>query len=187
MRYVLPDKYRFLSVQTDEENITEVHDFIKGKWKALFPDELHTVRYMDRTRADSAEVNNNIKIIFVFLGIVATILSAIGLFSLVSLNVIKKMKEIGVRKVLGASLANIVNNISREFLIIFMISSVLGSAAAYFLADALMASIWTYYVPIGAIAFILSILVLLIISGLTIGGKVLRAATMNPAYTLRDE
>jgi ABC-type antimicrobial peptide transport system permease subunit len=187
MRYVLPDKYRFISVQTDEKNITEVHDFIKGKWKILFPDELHTVRYMDRTRADSAEVNNNIKIIFVFLGIVATILSAIGLFSLVSLNVIKKMKEIGVRKVLGASLANIVNNISREFLIIFVISSVLGSVAAYFLTDALMASIWTYYVPIGSMAFILSILVLLIISGLTISGKVLRAATMNPAYTLRDE
>ena len=187
MRYTLPENYRFLSVKTDVENITEVHDFMKKKWKELFPDELHTIRYMDRTREDSAEVNNNIKIIFVFLGIVATILSAIGLFSLVSLNVIKKMKEIGVRKVLGASLMNIVNNISKEFMIIFIISSVLGSVAAYFLADALMASIWTYYVPIGAIAYIISILVLLIISSVTIGGKVLRAATMNPAYTLRDE
>jgi ABC-type antimicrobial peptide transport system permease subunit len=82
---------------------------------------------------------------------------------------------------------NIVNNISKEFMIIFLISSVLGSVAAYFLADALMASIWTYYVPIGAIVFVISIIVLLIISSVTIGGKVLRAATMNPAYTLRDE
>jgi ABC-type antimicrobial peptide transport system permease subunit len=187
MRYTMPENYRFLSVKTDLEHIMEVHEFMKAKWKTLFPDELHTVRYMDRTRADSAEVNNNIKIIFVFLGIVATILSAIGLFSLVSLNVIKKMKEIGVRKVLGASLPNIVHNISREFLIIFLIASVIGSVAAYFLAEALMASIWTYYVPIGVIAFVISIALLLLISSITISGKVLHAATMNPAYTLRDE
>jgi ABC-type antimicrobial peptide transport system permease subunit len=187
MRYVKPEGYRFLSVKTDLNDIREVHDFMEEKWKEVFPDELSTVRYMDATRADSAEVNTNIKIIFVFLGIVATILSAIGLFSLVSLNVIKKMKEIGVRKVLGASLLNIVNNISREFVIIFVISAILGSAAAYYLADALMASIWTYYVPIGILAFLISIITLLLISSLTIGGKVLRAASMNPAYTLRDE
>jgi ABC-type antimicrobial peptide transport system permease subunit len=187
MRYTLPENYRFLSVKADLKDIREVHDYMNERWKMLFPDELSTVRFMDATRADSADVNNNIKIIFVFLGIVATILSAIGLFSLVSLNVIKKMKEIGVRKVMGASILNILNNISREFVIIFIIASILGSAAAYFLANALMASIWTYYVPIGAIAFIVSIMTLLIISSVTIGGKVLRAASMNPAHTLRDE
>jgi ABC-type antimicrobial peptide transport system permease subunit len=187
MRYVMPEGYRFLSVKTDLSDIREVHDFMEEKWKEVFPDELPAVRYMEETRADSAEVNNNIKIIFVFLGIVATILSAIGLFSLVSLNVIKKMKEIGVRKVLGASLLNIINNISKEFVIIFIISAALGSVAAFYMADALMASIWTYYVPIRIMVFLISTAVLLLISSLTIGGKVLRAASMNPAYTLRDE
>jgi ABC-type antimicrobial peptide transport system permease subunit len=174
-------------VKVDLNNIQEVHEFIEKKWKMLFSDELSTVRYMAELKVESTEINTNIKIIFIFLGIVATVLSAIGLFSLVSLNVIKKMKEIGVRKVLGASLMNIINNISREFLIIFGIASILGSVAAYYLAEMLMASIWTYYVPIGFLAFILSILLLLIISSTTIGGKVLRAASMNPAYTLRDE
>ena len=50
-----------------------------------------------------------------------------------------------------------------------------------------MSSIWTYYVPIGISAFVLSILVLFLISGITIGGKVLRAAAFNPVDTLRDE
>ena len=72
-------------------------------------------------------------------------------------------------------------------MIIFFIAAILGSIAAYYLADALMASIWTYYVPIGMLAFLVSIVILLLISSLTIGGKVLRAASMNPAYTLRDE
>ena len=187
MRYTLPEHYQFLSVKVDLNNIREVHEFIENKWKMLFPDELSTVRYMAELKAESTDINTNIKIIFIFLGIVATVLSAIGLFSLVSLNVIKKMKEIGVRKVLGASLLNIVNNISREFIIIFGIASVIGSICAYYLADMLMASIWTYYVPIGYLAFILSIVLLLVISSVTIGGKVVRAASMNPAYTLRDE
>jgi len=187
MRYVLLDNYRFLSVRAETQDIKEVFEFVKGKWKEVFPDELSTVRYMDRTREDSAEVNDNIKTMFVFLGLVATLLSAIGLFSLVSLNIIKKMKEIGVRKVLGATKLNIVNNISREFIVILVLSSILGSAAGYFLADMLMASIWTYYLPIGYSIFIFSTALLFIISGITIGGKVLRAASLNPAYTLRDE
>ena len=75
------------------------------------------------------------------------ILSAIGLFSLVSLNIIKRMKEIGIRKVLGASIANIAKNLSREFLIILSIASILGSVAGYYMSKMLMASIWAYYVP----------------------------------------
>ena len=126
-------------------------------------------------------------IIFVFLGIVAIVLSAIGLFSLVSLNIIKKMKEIGVRKVLGASVANIIGNISKEFIFILLASSIIGSVVGYFMAEMFMASIWTYYVPIGALAFVVSIFILFIVSGITIGGKVYRAASFNPVDTLRDE
>ena len=124
---------------------------------------------------------------FLFLGIVATILSAIGLFSLVSLNIIKRMKEIGVRKVLGASIPSIVNIVNKEFLIILSIASVLGSVAGYYMADMLMSSIWTYYLPVGPLAFVFAILIMFVISAITVGGKVYKAASANPAYTLRDE
>ena len=97
------------------------------------------------------------------------------------------MKEIGVRKVLGASVLNIVRNISKEFAVILAIACLLGSVGGYFLAEMFMASIWAYYVPIGISAFAISILILFFISGLTIGGKVLRAARFNPVDTLRDE
>ena len=55
------------------------------------------------------------------------------------------------------------------------------------MTDMLMGSIWTYYLPIGAGAFILAIVVLVVIAIVTVGGKVVKAATANPAYTLRDE
>jgi ABC-type antimicrobial peptide transport system permease subunit len=123
----------------------------------------------------------------VFLGIVAMILSATGLFTLVSLNIIKKMKEIGVRKVLGASIVNITRIINTEFIIILLISSVLGCALGYFMVDLLMDSIWDYYQSTTTITFIVSVIVMFTISAITIGYKVFSAASMNPVNTLRDE
>jgi ABC-type antimicrobial peptide transport system permease subunit len=187
LRYSLEDNYRFLSVKADVENIKDVHDYMESKWKEVFPDELPAVSYMDMSKVETTLINTNIRTIFLFLGIVALFLSSIGLFSLVSLNIIKRTKEIGVRKVLGASIPRIVNHMSREFIIILAISSILGSIAGYFLSDMLMASIWVYYLTIGLSPFVFSILILFIISAITVGGKIIKAASLNPAYTLRDE
>ncbi len=187
MRYVKQENYRYLSVKADFSDINEVHDFMEAKWKEVFPDKLSNVRYMEDEKANQVLVNKNIKVMFLFLGIVATILSAIGLFSLVSLNIIKRMKEIGVRKVLGASIPSIVNIVNKEFLIILSIASVIGSVAGYYMADKLMSSIWTYYLPVGPLAFVFAILIMFVISAITVGGKVYKAASENPAYTLRDE
>ena len=142
---------------------------------------------MDEEKAESALVNHNIKVLFIFLGIVAVLLSVIGLFSLVSLNLLKRMKEIGVRKVLGASIQHITLKVSKEFIIILVIASILGSIGGFYLTEMLMASIWTYYVPLGLSPFLLSVLILFLASGFTIGRKVFKAASVNPAHILKDE
>ena len=187
LRYVPQENFRFLTVRADGEDLLAVKELMDEKWQSVFPDELSTVRFMDESRAQMTLVNNNIKILFIFLGIVAIFLSVIGLFSLVSLNLIKRMKEIGVRKIFGASVQHISLKISKEFIIILLIASVLGSIGAYFLTDLLMSSIWAYHVPLQSLPYILSIAILFVASGITISGKVFRAAAMNPADILKDE
>ena len=187
IRYTKPENYQYVVAQAEVGDIKEVREYMEAAWKEVFPDRLVNVRYMDENMGEVAEVNGNIKKMFVFLGLIAVVLSAIGLFSLVSLNIIKRMKEIGVRKVLGASVIHIVNVVNKQFLIILAIASILGSVGGYYLTDMLMGSIWTYYLPIGPSAFIVSIVILFIISGITVGGKVVKAATANPSTTLRDE
>jgi ABC-type antimicrobial peptide transport system permease subunit len=187
MRYVPQESFRFLSVRTDTENLSEVKALMDKKWQRVFPDELSTVSFMDEEKAGMRLVNTNIKVMFIFLGIVAVLLSVIGLFSLVSLNLIKRMKEIGVRKILGASVENISFKVSKEFIVILFIASILGSIGGYFLSDLLMSSIWAYHVPLQYLPFVISIIILFVASGLTIGGKVFRAASMNPAEILKDE
>ena len=160
---------------------------MEADWKQTFPNRLYNGRYLDEIMVEATTVNDNIVKTFVFLGIVALMLSATGLYTLVSLNIIKRMKEIGVRKVLGASVSNITRIINTEFVIMLLIASVLGSGASYLAVDGLMDSIWDYYQSATSMTFALSIFLLFFISGLTIAYKVLSAASMNPVNTLRTE
>ena len=187
LRYVDQEDYRFLSVKANTEDLLAVKKLMDEKWAVVFPDKLSSVRYMDEEKADMALVNNNIKGLFVFLGAMAVLLSVIGLFSLLSLNLTKRMKEIGVRKVLGASIQNIMLRVSKEFIIILVIASIFGSIGAYFTTELLMGNIWTYHVPLKALPFIFSIALLFIVCGITIGGKVFKSASVNPAHILRDD
>ena len=187
MRYSKPEFYRFLSVSVNEANLREVKLLMDSKWKVVFPNELSTVEFMSEQRAESLLVNTNIKMLFLFLGFFAILLSVIGLFSLVSLNLNKRMKEIGIRKILGASVGNLGLKLSMEFLIILTVASVIGSVSAYFLTDLLMGSIWTYYIRSTPPIIVLGVLILLSAGGLTIAGRVLKVITTIPASFLRDE
>lgn len=122
-----------------------------------------------------------------FLAIVAVILSLVGLYTLVSLNIIKKTKEIGIRKVLGASLLSLMKLINRDFIIILLIASVFGSALGYYLSEMLLSSIWTIYLDTTIWSFIIPVSIILVVSMVTLSGKVYQAAARNPVESIKYE
>ncbi len=187
LRYGLKDQVNHIIVKAPVEKLKSVNEFMEAKWKELFPNRMYNGRYMDEEMVEANTVNNNIVIMFIFLGAVALMLSATGLFTLVSLNIIKKMKEIGVRKVLGASVGNITRVINTEFVIILLIASVVGGALGAFLAGTLMGSIWRYYLDPTLTTLIMSASILFVASALSIGYKVYNTTRLNPANVLRDE
>lgn len=187
LRYSLPKDYRFITARATLSGLSQVKNEMDDFWRSYYPDELSRVRYMKDRGVESAEVNNNIKILFLFLAVIAVILSSIGQFSLVTLNLKKRQKEIGVRKIMGASSAQITLRISREFLIILIISSVLGSSAGVFLSELLLSSIWSYHTDVGAWVILVSIGILFLIGTFTVGRKVYQASSINPAIFIQDE
>ena len=187
MRYIDQPAYTYLSVRTSADDLLAVKQIMDEKWAVVFPSELSQVEFMDEGLSEMTLVNSNIRTLFIALGLIAVFLSVIGLFSLVSLNLVKRMKEIGVRKVLGASVANISLRVSREFFIILLVASVIGAVGAFYLTEMLLSSIWAYHVPLRIWPFLASILLLFAASVVTIGGKVVRAASTNPALILKDE
>jgi putative ABC transport system permease protein len=187
IRYIGPESYSQIVVSGNVSDVSDIHKVMEAKWKEMFPFRLFNGRMLASDFQEVSDVNNNILKMFAFLGVVAMMLSTTGLFTLISLNIIKRMKEIGVRKVLGASVANITRVINTEFFIILAVASVLGSIASYFAVDALMGSIWKYYQASTSLTFILAISVMFLVSIVAIGYKVFSAASMNPVNTLRNE
>ena len=132
-------------------------------------------------------VNRNITTIFVFLGVIAMLLSTIGLYTLVSLNIIKRIKEIGIRKVLGASVPNIVRIMNKQFMWILIIAAVMGAGLSYVAIDGLMSLIWAYYSPVSVLTIVIPLIFLFVVALSTASGKVLTAALKNPIDSLRYE
>ena len=97
------------------------------------------------------------------------------------------MKEIGVRKVLGASVGNLTKVINKEFAIILLISCVLGGALGWWMSAMLMESIWDYYQKVTMTSMVISAIILLTASALSIGYKIYKTTRLNPALVLRDE
>jgi putative ABC transport system permease protein len=187
IRFVLPAQYSQIVVSTKAEHAASVNNFMSEEWKKIFPNRLYNGHMLVSDLKEAKDVNINIMYMYIFLGSIALILSATGLFTLVSLNIIKRMKEIGVRKVLGASVSNITRIVNTEFVIILAVASALGSWAGYSAADVIMGSIWKYYQGANVTTIIISIGLIFAVSFFTIGYKVFSVANMNPVNTLRDE
>jgi len=187
LRYAHKDKVNHILVQAKAENLIEINQFMEAKWKTIFPERIYDGNYMDEQMVEADTVNKNLVKMFAFLGVVALMLSVTGLFTLVSLNIIKKMKEIGVRKVLGASTWNITSVVNREFVIILFIASIGGGALGWWLSALLMESIWDYYQKVSLASMVISAVILLSASVLSIGYKLYKTTRLNPANVLRDE
>ncbi len=187
IRYAGPDKYRQLIVKMDASKATEVNAFMEQKWKEVFPNAQYTGQMIENELQETLEINKNVVTMFGFLGFFGALMTGIGLYTLVSLNIVKRMKEIGVRKVLGASIANIAGVINFEFVVNLGIATIVGGALGYLATNWLMDSIWEYFLPFGVTGLVLSVVVMTLIAFLSVGYKTVTTASLNPTKTLRDE
>ncbi|MFY0652254.1 MAG: ABC transporter permease [Cyclobacteriaceae bacterium] len=177
----------FIVAKTSATNVQSVYDYLEGEWNDQIPNKTFSGFYQDDLLKEAKTTNSNILTIFGFLGTVAFVLSALGLFTLVSINLIKKTKEIGVRKVLGGSLGHIVYLISRGYIWLLLISSLVGVTLGYYLIDGLIASIFKNYKDMDVWTFVIPCVAIISVS-LTIAVlRTLKSAIRNPVLSLRYE
>lgn len=182
------DELRRMVVSVNPDKLGEFDDYLAQKWSELIPNRPSRIEiHEESVLGEAKEINQHIVTIFLFLSIIAVILSGIGLFTLVSINIQSRTKEIGVRKVLGASIAKITALINRPFLIIVSIGAVLGSVGAFLLTGPLMDMIWTYHMQINVLSVLIPVVLILLVSFLSISAKVVKAAKRNPVESLRYE
>ena len=181
------ERYFSMAVRADREDLPEVLEFLRETWVEMIPNYPFEGLYQEDTLDEEKAINRSIKQLYIFLAIVATILSMIGLYTLISLSILNRTKEIGVRKVMGSPLSRIWLVLSRGFIINLLISSVIGCVGGYYLSLMMLDSIWEYWLDFNAWIYIYSVLIILVATTVTITGKVYQAALQNPVDCLRYE
>jgi putative ABC transport system permease protein len=117
---------------------------------------------------------------------IAIMISCLGLFGLVTFTAETKTKEIGIRKVLGASVSNIVNMLSKEFLILVGIAMLVAFPVAYYWLDKMLQD-YAYRITIGWWMFALAGVITILLTLLTVGWQAMKAATVNPVKAIKSE
>ncbi len=178
--------YRVLSVRIKKENLSETIDFLKSKVKEFQPDYDFTYAFFDDQIKAMYKSDYKLQSVFTIFSIFTILISCLGLFGLVSFTTETRQKEIGIRKVLGASSFQIGAKILREMMILIVIASIIAAPLAYFGAEKWLED-FAYKTDIGFGVFILSGL---LVYALSIGAMILqvrRASTRNPVDTLKYE
>jgi ABC-type antimicrobial peptide transport system permease subunit len=190
-RILLPTKdedCKTIIVKAEEDKEEEVFEALQAAWKEIVPDRPFNGRYQDDIAVGYAlKDNNNLRTIFYYMAILGGVLSITGIFALSSLNVSSRIKEIGIRKVLGASTQKIILLMNRYFGITMLAALILGSALGYLLTNQLLEFIYKYHIDIGPAAILPSVLIVLTAALLTTSATIYGAANTNPSDTLRDE
>lgn len=186
-RMARPENIRTIAVRTNAEQMKATNEFLRETWQRIVPDLPYEGYYQDRVMAEALEVSDSIKIMFIYIAVLAIAISAMGLFALVALNLARRTKEIGVRKVLGATMAQIMKLVNKEFALLLLASTAIASVAGYFAVRALIESIYAYHVGFSAMPFLLSGAIVFAIAALTVGSQVVKVATANPVEALRYE
>ena len=176
----------YLSVNVATDGFGRVVNEIEARFNEIMPDRIFEYYFLDQDFDEQYKAEANFSRIFTVFSFVAIWIACMGLYGLASYSAEQKMKEIGVRKVLGATVAGIVALLSGAFLKLVVIAFVLASPLAYFAMDNWLAG-FAERISIGAIAFIISLVFALLITLLTISYQSIRAARANPIKSLRYE
>ncbi len=183
---VRPDRTRVISVRTLPGDMRETLAFIEEKWREIFPGEEFNYSFLDRKIALLYESEGRMRDIFLIFSVLSIFVACLGLFGLAAFTAEERTKEIGVRKVLGASSANILLLLSREFTKWVIAANLIAWPVAYYAMDRWMQN-FAYRTTLGIWPFLLSAVLALAIALLTVSVQSLKAALADPVESLRYE
>ncbi len=180
------NKYRHLIVKADPTVLKSVHDQVKAKWTEMYPLKPFNSFFQDRLEAEAKDVNKSVALIFFWFAIISVILTSTGMFALISLTVLKKTKEIAIRKVVGASMKDILIVINKSYFLIFIIASFLGIFAGSAFTKLLMDGIFKVNIGVNGSTIAQSFFGICILILLVIVLKLIQVDKMKPASVLKS-
>jgi len=183
MFYRVNNPYIYAKINGDVQNNIQ---YIEKRWNEVFPNTPFEYSFLETRFNDQFGADEKRGFIFTLFTVLAILIACLGLFGLASYTVEQRTKEIGIRKVVGASEGTIVKLISKEFLVLVAVSILIAFPLSfYFMRDWLQQ--FVYRTNLGLFVFLMAGLITITITFITISFQAWRAANTNPAKSLRVE
>ena len=184
--HILPESYSNLSISIQPNQTVQAIKEIESSWKNVGAASTLKYKFMDEDFQSLYKADQKMQSILGVFTVLSIFIACLGIFGLTAYTIRQRVKEIGVRRVLGASSRNIVWLFSKEFITLLLISIAIASSLAWIFMNKWLED-FAYHVNLSAWIFILAGLLTLTISFLTIGVLAYKASQANPGKNLRTE
>jgi len=184
--FVKPSSYSQVAVRLRPGKESEAIKFLEEKWGRYDPSSFFGYHFLDEHIAGQYQSEQRSETLVVSFSLLAILIACLGLLGLISYAAERRTKEIGIRKVLGASVTDIILLLSREFLVLLGFSILIAWPVAWYFTDKWLDK-FAYRIALDWYTFILAGVIALAIAALTVGYQAIKAATANPVESLRYE
>jgi putative ABC transport system permease protein len=187
IRLTTPDRFRYLVVRVEGSHLQEVNEFLRARWGQLVPNIPYEGFYQNELVQDALVISSNIRLVFLCVSGAAISIAAMGLFALSSLIVVRRTKEIGVRKVLGASVFHIIRILNHQVSFVLLLSIFLAATAGSFVIRIFLDSLYAYHIELQLWHHLLAAAIIILVGFVSVSSQVYRVAATNPVESLRYE
>jgi putative ABC transport system permease protein len=181
-----PNACSLVSISVGSNNLPATIAAIENKWKALLPNRPFSYYFLDDFYDKQYRSEERFGKLFLNFAILAIFISCLGLLGLASYSTFQRTKEIGVRKIMGASVSNIVQLLSKDFLKLVVVAFFIASPVAWYFMHQWLEG-FAYRITINWWIFLIAGIAALLIALLTVSFQAIRAAIANPVESLRTE
>jgi putative ABC transport system permease protein len=180
------NNYNVLSIKIAGDEMQNGIAHLEKVWKTFLPSRPFDYQFLsERYRALYESEQKQSQLFTIFSGL-AIFIASLGLFGLATFNTMQRVKEIGIRKVLGASVSNIVGLLSKEIVILILVANLISWPIAWYFMNQWLGT-FAYHIEMGALAYLLAAVSAILIALITVSSQTIKAAMGNPAKTLRYE
>ncbi|WP_075350808.1 ABC transporter permease [Algoriphagus marinus] len=176
----------FFTLVVDPAQMKEAIALAQKTYESVFPGNPFSYSFMDEAFAAQYEQESQLSLAFTIAGILAILISCLGLFGLAAYAVQQRTKEIGIRKVMGASTQSLLNLISKDFVILVAVAMIFAFPIAWFAMESWQSD-FPYKAGLSVWTFGFAGIVTLVIALITVGSQAIKAAWANPVDAMRDE
>ena len=178
--------YNYISIKLDGKQTKEGLAHVEEVWKTFLPNRPFEFQFLDERYRQLYDSEKKESQLFTIFSGLAIFIACLGLFGLTTFNTLQRVKEIGIRKVLGASVPTILALLSKEIVMLIIVANVIAWPIAWVFMSKWLDS-FAYHIDMSLFVYILAAIAAVIIALITVSSQTIKAAMTNPSSTLRYE